>query len=44
MPTDWDACIADLAIAFHFQPSELWAMEVDEMTFWLRQAEKRFGG
>jgi len=30
--------MGDLAQAFHFQPSELWAMELDELLFWHSQA------
>jgi len=30
--------MGDLAQAFHFQPSELWAMETEELLFWHRQA------
>lgn len=30
--------MADLAYVFHFQPSELWAMEAEELTMWHAQA------
>lgn len=30
--------MADLAYVFHFQPSELWAMEAEEMSMWHAQA------
>ncbi len=30
--------MGDLAYVFHFQPSELWAMEADEMSMWHAQA------
>ncbi len=26
--------MADLAHEYHFQPSELWQMDVDELLFW----------
>ena len=32
--------IGGLAAVFHFQPSELWAMEVEEILFWHDQARK----
>lgn len=32
--------MGDLAATFHFQPSELWAMEVDELLFWHGQARR----
>jgi len=25
---------------FHFQPSELWAMTLDDLEFWMTQAER----
>jgi hypothetical protein len=30
-------------VAFGIQPSELWAMEADEVVFWLAQAERIHG-
>ncbi|MQY50179.1 GpE family phage tail protein [Rhodocyclus gracilis] len=30
--------MGDIAVTFHFQPSELWEMSVDEFTFWHAQA------
>jgi hypothetical protein len=30
--------IGDIAAAFHFPPSEIWAMNVDEVCFWHGQA------
>lgn len=26
--------MGDLAAGFHFQPTELWDMDVDELVFW----------
>lgn len=30
--------MGDLAQSFHFQPSEIWAMDAEELLFWHRQA------
>ncbi|HBD18684.1 MAG TPA: GpE family phage tail protein [Arenimonas sp.] len=30
--------MADLAYVFHFQPSELWGMELEELLMWHEQA------
>ena len=30
--------IGDVAATFHFPPSEIWAMEVDELLYWHAQA------
>lgn len=35
---NWGDVVGDLACVFHFQPSELLDMEIDEMTFWHKQA------
>lgn len=35
MPRDWADAFAVLAHAFHFQPSELWMMDVEELEFWV---------
>lgn len=40
LPENWRELIADLAYVFHFQPSELWAMTLDDMEFWWGQAER----
>lgn len=29
--------MADLAYVFHFQPSELWEMEIEELLMWYEQ-------
>jgi hypothetical protein len=29
-----------LAVGFHFQPSELWAMTADDLEFWVRQLNR----
>lgn len=30
--------IGDIASVFHFPPSEIWAMDVDDVAFWHDQA------
>ena len=30
--------MGDIAYTFHFQPSELWGMEADELMMWHEQA------
>lgn len=30
--------IGDIAAAFHFPPSEIWAMDVEDVHFWHGQA------
>lgn len=40
LPQNWRELIGDLAYVFHFQPSELWAMELDEWLMWHAQAER----
>lgn len=42
-PEDWDDCLGALARFFRFQPSELWAMDREELTFWLDQADRLAG-
>lgn len=32
--------MADVASVFHFQPSELWEMEIDELMMWHDQAKR----
>lgn len=36
--------VGDVAYAFHFPPSELWGMDVEELIFWHEQAERYYGG
>lgn len=38
MPESWKEALAAVAYAFHFPPSELWAMELEELEFWLERA------
>lgn len=33
--------MADLAIAFHWPPSELWELDVDELFDWRERAARR---
>ena len=33
--------MADLAITFHWPPSEMWAMTVSELMQWREQARRR---
>lgn len=35
--------MGDLAYAFHFQPATLWGMDIDELIFWHKQAERYYG-
>ncbi|AYB49611.1 GpE family phage tail protein [Candidatus Williamhamiltonella defendens] len=35
--------MADLAAVFHWAPSELWELEIDELTRWHQQAKARAG-
>jgi hypothetical protein len=30
--------MGDIAYSFHFQPSELWAMDIDELLMWHSEA------
>ncbi len=32
--------MGDLAFVFHFPPSVLWSMDVEELLMWHRQAER----
>lgn len=38
MPGGWKEGLAVLARVFRFQPSELWAMDFDEIEMWLDNA------
>lgn len=35
--------MADVAYVFHFPPSELWGLEIDELMEWHRQAMRYHG-
>lgn len=39
-PENWRDLIGDLAYVFHFPPSELWAMTLDDLEFWMGQADR----
>lgn len=46
MPHGWENALAVIAKVFRTQPSELWALDVEELLFWLERAEwvsKRHG-
>jgi hypothetical protein len=40
VPINWPQAFAAVAAAFHWQPSELYAMEVWELRMWLDEAAK----
>lgn len=40
MPDDWEIAFGVLAFKFHVQPSELWAMDVDDLSFWLERVKE----
>jgi hypothetical protein len=44
VPDDWELAVAGLAAVFHFQPSELWQMTVEDLAFWVKQAIRMKGG
>lgn len=33
--------MADIAVIFHWPPSELWEMDLDELAMWRKRAEER---
>lgn len=37
-PEDWEQAVAVIAATFHFGASELLSMGVEDLQFWLRQA------
>ncbi|MET0362947.1 MAG: GpE family phage tail protein [Sphingobium sp.] len=39
-PSNWRDLLGELAAVFHFQPSELWAMDWEELLMWRDQAER----
>ena len=41
MPADWHAVLADLAMVFHWPPSELWDLPLDDLWHWHAEAKKR---
>jgi hypothetical protein len=38
MSGGWKEAVAALAYVLHFPPSEIWAMDVDDLNFWLERA------
>ncbi|MBI4209531.1 MAG: GpE family phage tail protein [Deltaproteobacteria bacterium] len=41
IPSDWRECLGTLAFIFHFQPSELWEMEAEDLLFWMERAREQ---
>lgn len=39
-PKDWEQVLAELALFFHFQPSELWEMDAEDMMFWMAREQE----
>ncbi|MBI1262946.1 MAG: GpE family phage tail protein [Rhizobiales bacterium] len=42
MPEGWQDIFGDLAVAFHFQPSELNGLTTSELQMWHDQARRLF--
>ncbi len=41
MPGDIYSHLADLAMVFHWSPSELWRLPLDELARWHHEANRR---
>lgn len=39
MPRGWEEALAAVADAFSFTLAELWAMEIEDLLFWLERAK-----
>lgn len=37
VPEGWERAFVALAAHLHFQPSELWEMDREELNFWMKQ-------
>jgi hypothetical protein len=38
LPENWDDALAVIAKEFHFPASDLWAMDADDLEFWVKKA------
>ncbi|HXG47684.1 MAG TPA: GpE family phage tail protein [Methylomirabilota bacterium] len=40
IPAGWQAVVGDVGYHFHFPPSEIWEMDLEELGFWHRQLRR----